>query len=127
MMMMRTPLSTARAFGSSRDGFHHWWVERLTAIALVPLALWFAIGVIRVAGASYAEFTYWLSRPWNAALMIMFVSAGCVHGKMGMEVIVEDYVAPRSVQMAVRIGVNLMAYAVGVFSVVSIMIVALGG
>ncbi|MBN2753096.1 MAG: succinate dehydrogenase, hydrophobic membrane anchor protein [Rhodospirillaceae bacterium] len=124
---MRSALGRARGLGSAKDGFHHWWVERLTAIALVPLTLWFATGVISVAGADYETFSAWMGKPWNAGLMIAFICAAFLHGKMGMEVIVEDYVEPRCVQVAVRIFLNLAAFALGIFSVVSVLIVALGG
>jgi len=127
MAMMRSDLGRARGLGSAKDGFHHWWIERLTAIALVPLTLWFASGVISVAGADYATFSAWLSKPWNAGLLICFISAAFLHGKMGMEVIVEDYVEPRCVQLSVRIFLNLMAFALGIFSIVSVLLVALGG
>lgn len=127
MATMRSALGRARGLGSAKDGFHHWWIERLSAIALVPLTLWFACGVISVAGADYATFAAWLGKPWNAGLMICFISAAFLHGKMGMEVIVEDYVAPRCLQLSVRIFLNLMAFALGIFSIVSVLIVALGG
>jgi len=127
MAIMRSALGLARGNGSAKDGFHHWWIERLSAIALVPLSLWFAAGVISVAGADYATFADWLGRPWNAALMICFISAAFLHGKMGMEVIVEDYAAPRCVQLTLRILLNLFAFALGIFSIVSVLLVALGG
>jgi succinate dehydrogenase / fumarate reductase membrane anchor subunit len=126
-MAMRSALGRARGLGSAKDGFHHWWIERLSAIALVPLTLWFAAGVVGIAGADYATFSAWLAKPWNAGLMICFISAAFLHGKMGMEVIVEDYVEPRCVQLAVRIFLNLAAFALGAISVVSVLIVALRG
>jgi succinate dehydrogenase / fumarate reductase membrane anchor subunit len=124
---MRSALGRARGLGSAHDGFHHWWIERLSAIALVPLTLWFITAVISVAGADYATFTAWLGKPWNAALMIMFSCAAFLHGKMGMEVVIEDYLQPRALQLAVRILVNLAAFALGIFSVVSVLTIALGG
>jgi len=127
MAIMRSALSRARGLGAARDGFHHWWIERLTAIALVPLTLWFTTAVISVVGADYDTFAAWLAKPWNAALMIMFISAAFLHGKMGMEVIIEDYVAPRCAQLTVRIFVNLVAFSLGIFSIISVLIVALGG
>ena len=126
-MALRSALGRARGLGSAKDGFHHWWIERLTAIALVPLTLWFAIGVISVAGADHATFATWLGKPWNAGLMICFICAAFLHGKMGMEVIVEDYVEPRCVQVAVRIFLNLMAFSLATVSVVSVLTVAVRG
>ncbi len=126
-MAMRSALGRARGIGSAKDGFHHWWIERLSAIALVPLTLWFASAVISVAGADYATFSAFLAKPWNAGLMICFICAGFLHGKMGMEVIVEDYVEPRCVQVAVRIFLNIAVYVLGVISVVSVLTVAVRG
>jgi len=124
---MRSALGRARGLGSAKDGVHHWWIERLSAIALIPLTLWFVIAVISVAGADYDTFVAWMGKPWNAALMIMFISAAFLHGKMGMEVIIEDYVEPRCAQLTLRIFVNMMAFALGIFSIVSVLLIALGG
>jgi len=124
---MRSALGRARGLGSAKDGVHHWWIERLSAIALIPLTLWFVIAVISVAGADYDTFVAWMGKPWNAALMIMFISAAFLHGKMGMEVIIEDYVEPRCAQLTLRVFVNVMAFALGIFSIVSVLLIALGG
>jgi succinate dehydrogenase / fumarate reductase, membrane anchor subunit len=127
MAKMQSSLRSAIALGSAKDGVHHWWMERISAIALIPLTLWFVIGVIGVAGADYATFSAWLAKPWNAGLLICFIGAAFLHGKMGMEVIIEDYVEPRSVQMMVKVFVNLMAFSLGIISVVSVLIVAVRG
>lgn len=127
MAKMQSSLRSAIALGSAKDGVHHWWMERISAIALIPLTLWFVVGVIGVVGADYATFSAWLAKPWNAGLLICFIAAAFLHGKMGMEVIIEDYVEPRSVQMAVKVFVNLMAFALGIISVVSVLIVAVRG
>lgn len=126
-MALRTALGRARGLGSAKDGFHHWWIERLSAITLVPLTLWFVISVISIAGADYHTFSAWLAKPWNAALMIMFTCAAFLHGKMGMEVIIEDYVAPRCAELTLRVFVNIVAFALATYSVVSILLVAFGG
>jgi len=127
MAKMQSSLRSAIALGSAKEGVHHWWLERISAIALIPLTLWFVVGLIGVVGADYATFAAWLAKPWNAGLMICFIAAAFLHGKMGMEVIIEDYVEPRSVQMAVKVFVNLMAFALGTISVVSVLIVAVRG
>ena len=127
MAKMQSSLRSAIALGSAKEGVHHWWLERISAIALIPLTLWFVVGLIGVVGADYATFAAWLAKPWNAGLMICFIAAAFLHGKMGMEVIIEDYVEPRSVQMAVKVFVNLMAFALGIISVVSVLIVAVRG
>ena len=89
---MRTPLSRVRGLGSAREGTTHFWHQRLTAIANVPLMLFFIWVLIVLNGASHAEVVACLSKPWVAIIMLMVVGSGLYHMKLGMQVIIEDYV-----------------------------------
>ncbi len=91
-MNFRTPISRARGLGSAKEGSHHWWGQRVTAVALIPLTLWFGIAIVMVPGADYQTIVDWISSPWNTVLLISAVIAAFYHAMMGIQVIIEDYV-----------------------------------
>lgn len=91
-MNYRTPISKARGLGSAKQGSHHWWAQRVTAVALVPLTLWLAIAIVMIPGADYASVVNWISSPWNTVLLISTIIAVFYHALMGIQVIIEDYV-----------------------------------
>ena len=90
--MMRSPLGRARGLGSARAGAAHWWAQRLTAVALVPLTLWFVCGVLRLHGAVQHDMVAWLSQPLPLVLMLALIVATFHHLQLGLQVVIEDYV-----------------------------------
>jgi succinate dehydrogenase / fumarate reductase membrane anchor subunit len=87
----RSPLSRARGLGSAKGGVHHWWIQRLTAIALIPLVVWFAISLVMLSGADYAVVRAWLGSPLVMVLLILTIGIGLHHGQLGLQVVWEDY------------------------------------
>jgi succinate dehydrogenase / fumarate reductase membrane anchor subunit len=126
-MSLRSPLGRVRGLGSAKEGVHHWWQQRLTAIALVPLVFWFVVSIIGNVGASYAEMHAWLSTPGNATLLILLLVAVFHHAQLGIQVVIEDYVHSDVVKPIAIIATKLLAIAFGVYSVVSVLLVATGG
>lgn len=120
-MTMRTPLGRVSGLGSAKDGTHHWWMQRLTAVALVPLTVWFATGVIGHVGAELSAVRAWMASPLNAALMILFVSATFYHGQLGMQVVIEDYVHHEGWKVAAIAVVKFLSALLALTSVVAVL------
>ena len=113
MKDMRTPLAKVRGLGSAKEGTGHFWRQRLTAIANVPLTLFLVISLIRYAGADYASVTAFLSYPIVAILMLLLVLSAVIHMRLGMQVIIEDYVDNEGLKFAGLIANTFFAVAVG--------------
>lgn len=111
---MRSPLGRAIGLGSTKDGAGQWWAERASAVALVPLTLWFSAAIIAHVGSDYAAFSAWLRAPLAAILMILLLIALFHHTALGLQVVIEDYMhsgARYAALMAVRLGCFALAAA----------------
>lgn len=124
-MSLRTPLAHVRGLGSAKEGTHHWWMQRVTSIALVPLVLWFAFSMLRYSRLEYEAFQHWLSNPINAGLMVTFLFAVFYHAKLGMQVIYEDYVRPEWVMYVVLLVTQFVLFLLGAISIISVLKIAL--
>lgn len=91
-MSLRDPLAIARGLGSAKDGTQHWWVQRLTAVALLLLTPWFVIMALGLVGADQMTARLTLAHPLNATLLLAYVLAMFWHAQLGLQVVVEDYV-----------------------------------
>ena len=121
MASLRSPLGRARGLGSAKDGTHHWWAQRVTAIALVPLVLWFAVSVIGLAGASHADATKWIAHPLNAVLLAALVVAVFHHAQRGLQVVIEDYVHGEALRIAALLAVKAACWLLAVASLFAIL------
>ena len=90
--IMRSPLGRARGLGTAKAGAAHWWAQRLTSIALVPLTLWFLCAAVRMIGATRDDVVFWMAGPLPIVLMIALVIATFHHLQLGLQVVIEDYV-----------------------------------
>jgi succinate dehydrogenase / fumarate reductase membrane anchor subunit len=111
---MRSPLARAIGLGSAKEGAGEWWAERLSAVALAPLTLWFAAAIVAHSGSDYAGFIAWMRTPLAATLMILLLIALFHHTALGLRVVIEDYVhsgAKFAWVMAVRLGCFALATA----------------
>ncbi|MGE3332566.1 MAG: succinate dehydrogenase, hydrophobic membrane anchor protein [Rhodospirillaceae bacterium] len=123
---LRSPLGRARGLGSAKEGLHHWWMQRLTSIALVPLVVWFVVSLIGLRQADWEQYTLWISNPINATVMILFLGVTFHHAQAGMQVVLEDYVSSHGTRVASIIAVKFICYALAALSIVSVLIVAFG-
>lgn len=126
MQNMRTALARAIGLCSAKEGVGPWWAERVSAVALVPVTLWFAVTIIAHTGSDYATFIVWLKMPLTAILMILLLIALFYHTALGLQVVVEDYVHSR-IKSAVVIGVHLGCCALATAGVVAILCIAISG
>ena len=109
---LRTPIGKARGLGSGKTGTAHWWWLRVTSVALALLAPWLIGVLVSLVGADLDTVRMALAQPWNTIASAMFVLALFWHAQMGVQVVIEDYVHTRSVEIALQL-INLLACTVG--------------
>lgn len=127
MSDLRTPLSRARGLGSAKDGLHHWWVQRLTAVALIPLVVWFAVSLVMLSGADYDAARAWIGSPVVMVLLILTIVIGLHHAQLGMQVVIEDYVHSEGLKLASIIAIRFIAVFFGLAATVAILRIGFGG
>lgn len=126
-MNMRSPLGRVRGLGSAKEGTGTWFAERLTALALILLSLWFVAVVIAGLDADYAAMKAWMARPGNLTLMVLLLGFAFWHMALALTVVIEDYVHNKPVEMAAIIAVKLGSLMLGVFSIVAVLKIGVGG
>lgn len=126
-MSYRTPIKRAVGLGSAKDGVHHWWIQRLTAIALVPLLIWFSFGIAVNAGADYEAARAWIGSPVVTVLLIALIATACHHMQLGLQVVIEDYVHAKGVAMTCIILVKFVSVLLALAGIVAVLLIALGG
>jgi succinate dehydrogenase / fumarate reductase, membrane anchor subunit len=125
-MSLRTPLSKVKGLGSAKQGTHHWWQQRLTALALVPLSLWFVYSLITMVAADYNTVVAWMSLPHVTILLIMFVVALFYHAQLGLQVVIEDYIHSEWQKISCIIMVKFLSAVGALASVLSVLNVFFG-
>jgi succinate dehydrogenase / fumarate reductase membrane anchor subunit len=124
--LLRNPLKNARGLGAAREGTGHFIAQRLTAIALAPLSIWFLVAAVGLVDGGYAESRVFLAQPWNAVLMAAFVIALFHHARLGLEVVIEDYIHQRALELALKVAVKFIAALAVIASLLAIVRIALG-
>jgi len=124
---MRSPLGRAIGLGSAKEGVEHWWRQRVTAVALVPLTLWFVIAVIGLVGADHAVFVAWVRSPMPAILLVLLLVATFYHTALGLQVVIEDYIHREGMRLAALLIMRFLCivFAVrGIFAVLKMALAA---
>ena len=119
-MSLRTPLSEAKGLGSAKEGASHWWLQRLTAVALVPLAIWFAFAVACLGTTNYETVLAWLQSPVTVVLLTLFIIATFYHTQLGLQVIVEDYVHGW-LKIATLVVINFLCIILAVIGIIALL------
>lgn len=127
MKKFRTPLNQVRGLGSAKEGTHHWWMQRLTAVALVPLSIWFVASLVSMADADYFTVVAWLRSPLVTVLLLCLIWALFYHAQLGVQVVLEDYVHTEWLKIASIVGLKFAAAVLGLASAIAVLKVSLGG
>ncbi|MBC6404956.1 MAG: succinate dehydrogenase, hydrophobic membrane anchor protein [Rhodospirillales bacterium] len=126
-MSLKSPLGTVRGLGSAKEGVQHWWAQRVTAIALIPLGLWFVISVIAMAGAGHDDMAAWLSSPFSAGLAVLLIVATFWHAMLGVQVAIEDYVHNEAMKIGLLLAIKGLLVLLGTACVLSVIVLLLQG
>jgi succinate dehydrogenase / fumarate reductase, membrane anchor subunit len=124
---LRSPLGRVLGLGAARSGVHHWWVQRLTSVALVPLSIWFAVSLLTLPARDHAAVVAWMGQSWSALLLALFVVVAAWHSQLGVRVVVEDYVHGAGAKTLTLVLVTFAHVIVGAAGVFAVLKVALGG
>ncbi len=123
--VMRSQLGRARGTGAAHSGVHHWYAERITSIALVPLTLWFIFAVLRLVGAPQEAVVDWAGRPVNAALLLALIAITFHHMQLGLQVVYEDYINAKWLMNIAILGTKAAALLLGLLASVAVLKMAL--
>ncbi|RDI62001.1 succinate dehydrogenase, hydrophobic membrane anchor protein [Microvirga subterranea] len=123
---MRTPLARVKGLGASGHGVEHWWIHRVTAVSNIPLIVSFVIIVAALAGSDYAQAINIISHPFVAIILILAVISVTNHMRLGMQIVIEDYVHDKGYKIAAVIANNFYAVIIAVACLYAILKVSLG-
>jgi succinate dehydrogenase / fumarate reductase membrane anchor subunit len=120
---LRTPLGVVLGRGAAGEGVTHWRAQRVSALALVPLSIWFLVALIRMPLTDYAAVTIWIASGWNPVWLTLLLLALCWHSHLGVQVVVEDYVhaaAMKTAALLLSSAAHLLVLAAGLYAVLRI-------
>ncbi|HWI29700.1 MAG TPA: succinate dehydrogenase, hydrophobic membrane anchor protein [Stellaceae bacterium] len=124
---LRSPLGRAIGLGSAKEGVQHWWAQRVSAMALVLLGLWFVAALIAHAGADHAAVVHWLHAPVTAVLMVLLLAVVFYHAALGMQVVIEDYVHSEWLKLFSLLVMRLISFVLAAAGIFAVLRIAFGG
>ncbi|HTV77716.1 MAG TPA: succinate dehydrogenase, hydrophobic membrane anchor protein [Steroidobacteraceae bacterium] len=122
-MSLQSPLGRVRGLGASGNAVHHWWVQRLTSVALVPLGIWLLVSLVALPSLDFVTLVSWIGGTWTASLLSVLILTACWHSRLGVQVIIEDYVHDHGLKMTSLVlsgFIHVLLAALGVFAVLRI-------
>jgi succinate dehydrogenase / fumarate reductase membrane anchor subunit len=126
LTVMRSQLGRVRGTGAAHSGSHHWKAERITAVALVPLTVWFVVEVLAHLGADQPVIAAWAARPWNAALLLALIAMTFHHMQLGLQVVWEDYLHTVAMREAATLATKGACLLLGLLAAVAVLKLAVG-
>ena len=123
-MSLRSPLGQVLGRGAAKEGVHHWWLQRMTSVALVPLTIWFVLSLLNLPDLNYPTVAQWMSHTLTALLLILFVLTAAWHSQLGLRVVIEDYVhgsGSRTAMLMLSTFIHVLLAGAGVLSVLQIL------
>jgi succinate dehydrogenase / fumarate reductase membrane anchor subunit len=124
MRTAQTPLHKVQGLGAAHSGTGHFWHERLTAVALIPLSLWFLYVMLGLSGTSEVTALQFLAHPWTAILMGAFIVFSLWHAYLGLQVVIDDYVHTAGMKIFLMLVVRFSVIAIGSTSLFAIVRIA---
>lgn len=124
---MRSAFDRTQGLGSAREGVGHWWMQRVTALALIPLTLWFAASLIAHARRDYSLLILWLRSPFTSVLMVLLLISLFYHMALGLQVVVEDYVHSDRIKIPAVVVIHLTSFALAAVGIITTLRIAFGG
>jgi succinate dehydrogenase / fumarate reductase membrane anchor subunit len=123
---LRSPLGSALGLGSAKDGVEPWWLQRVTAVALIPLTIWFLVSILVHMGSDYVTVIVWLRTPVVTVLMVLLLTGLFYHTALGLQVVIEDYVHSGR-KFAALVGMRLVCFSLAVTGILAILRAAFVG
>jgi len=127
MTGLRSDLGRARGLGSAKEGVQHWWLQRVTALLLAPLVIWFLVGLVAHVGDGHRAVTQWLSGPLTLGVFTVLLAAGFWHLALGVQVVIEDYVPREGWKIALILVAKLGCLVLALAGILSLFYIAFGG
>ena len=124
-MSLQSPLNKVLGLGSAKGGTGHWWAQRMTAISLVPLTIWFALGLLGLPHGNYEMVVAWIAQPLNAILIVLLIISLIYHSSLGLQVVIEDYVHGVA-KLVILITVQLAHVALAVSGIYAVIVLSAG-
>ena len=123
--MRQTQLGRVKGLGAARTGVHHWWAERVTSVALIPLTLWFVFSVLSLAGHPQAAIAHWISHPLVGVLLIALILASFHHTVLGLQVVMDDYIHEEGPRLIAILAMKAVIYLLGLAALLAVLKLAI--
>jgi succinate dehydrogenase / fumarate reductase membrane anchor subunit len=124
---LRSELGRVRGLGSAKEGVHHWWAQRVSAVALIPLSLWFTSQIVFLTDVDRATALQWLGSPLTLGLMSLFLIVLIYHAALGLRVVIEDYIHAKAAKLVLLLAIQFAGFALAAAGIVSMLVIAFYG